>query len=671
MIEFGLILGAGALAVGIAILLGFPLLTRATRLRLITSANAPLSATSRSYLRIHDRSLVVLTGLVAFAVFVGFGIVRELRPNDPSSSPLALAGWLVAALLLGALSSTGAIHLTAHALNRAATRFGDATKADSSCAIRAGVRWAGAAALASVALMILAISFLFLALALSGNAGVAPTPAPFHAVASLLPAYALGTVVSSIVAHSIGGVFVSASTALPCAPGRPCLVHLHLDVPVTRVADTLSSLSTVLAATTAICASAPNSASSLPFAPLVAGALGLLAATVGILVVRSDTSEAGARPLDRGLWVTLALNAAIFAGLSHWLFGQEGWRVAMASAIGLLGAVVMLWSDRWSPPAHRRSAHRTLARWGANLERVALLGVVVAAVATGGHLLGRSGGEERAGVGLAFAVLGLIAPAPFLLAVAAFGAMARCHLKSVGSVAGACEQQLASSVDAGRGLRAHASACAILAGWVACAAFAERTLPDAMAWDSRGVLTALCAALLGGVLVAWQIGASLRALAATLSVLARLASETPTSQPSVLAPHVGASLQESARQGIPSLVLLTTVPALLWAVLFWTTRPGVVAVATVATVLGASLVGLLLSLSASFASEPSIDFHRTSPPGDKPVDVGDKWANNAPVSAPDEGDTLGRPLQSLVGPCIHASVKLLATAALALAALFF
>ncbi len=670
MIEFGLILGAGALALGIAVLLGFPLLTRATRLRLITSPHAPLAATTRSYLRIHDRSLLVLTGLVAFAVFVGFGIVRELRPNDPASSPVALAAWVMAALVLGALSSTGAIHLTAHALTRVATRFGDAAKAGASSAIRDGVRWAGAAALASVALIILCISAL--ALALHGATAVSPNPAPFRTVASLLPAYALGTVVSSIVAHAIGGVFVTASTALPRAPGRPSLVHLHLDVPVTRVADTLSSIATVLAATTAICSGAKSLASSLPLAPLVAGALGLLASGVGILVVRADATETGARALDRGLWVTLALSAAIFAGLSHWLFGHDGWRLATASAIGLLGAIAMLWTDRWSTHGHRRSEQTTLERWGGNLERAALLGVVVAGVAAGGHLLGRSmGTEERAGVGMAFAVLGLLAPAPFLLAVAAFEAMARCHLMSVGDAAGACEQQLASSLDAGRGLRTHASACATVAGWVACAAFAHRTLTDAPAWDPRAVLTVLCASLVGAVLVTWQIGASLRALAATLGVLLRLSSETPTAQPFVLAPHVSASLQESARQGIPSLVLLTTVPAMLWAALFWTTRPGVVATATVGVILGASLMGLLLSLGTSFARKSSHDFHRTSPACDKPVDVGDKWANNGPVSAPDEGDTLGRPLQSLVGPCIHASVKLLATAALALAALLF
>jgi len=670
MIEFGLILGAGALALGISVLLGFPLLTRATRLRLITSPHAPLAATTRSYLRIHDRSLLVLTGLVAFAVFVGFGIVRELRPNDPASSPLALAAWVMAALVLGALSSTGAIHLTAHALTRAATRFGDAAKAGASSAFGDGVRWAGSAALVSVALIILCISAL--ALAFHGATAVSPDPAPFRTVASLLPAYALGTVVSSIVAHAIGGVFVTASTALPHAPGRPSLVHLHLDVPVTRVADTLSSIATVLAATTAICSGAKSLASSLPLAPLVAAALGLLASGVGILVVRADATETGARALDRGLWVTLALSAAIFAGLSHWLFGHDGWRLAAASAIGLLGAIAMLWTDRWSTRGHRRSVQTALARWGGNLERAALLGVVVAAVAAGGHLLGRSmGTEERAGVGMAFAVLGLLAPAPFLLAVAAFEAMARCHLKSVGDAAGACEQQLASSVDAGRGLRTHASACATVAGWVACTAFAHRTLTDAPAWDPRAVLTVLCASLVGAVLVTWQIGASLRALAATRGVLLRLSSEAPTAQPLVLAPHVSASLQEAARQGIPSLVLLTTVPTMLWAALFWTTRPGVVATATVGLVLGASLMGLLLSLGTSFAEESSHDFHRTPPACDKPVDVGDKWANNAPVSAPDEGDTLGRPLQSLVGPCIHASVKLLATAALALAALLF
>ncbi len=666
MIEFGLIFGAGALALGIAVHLGFPLLTRATRLRLITSPHAPVAAATRSCLRVHDQSLLVLTGLVAFAVFVGFGVVRELHPNDPASSPLALAGWLVASLLLGVLSSTGAIHVTAYALNRALCRFGDAAQTGAPTAIRDGVRWAGAAALASVSLVLLSIAALALALhVLAGDS----SSDPFRGAALLLPAYALGTVVSSIVAHAIGGVFAASSSGLPHASGRPNLVDLILDVPVTRVADTLSSIATVLAATVAICSGAQSLAPSLPYAPLLVASLGLLAAGVGILVVRADVTEAGSRAVDRGLWVTLTLCATIFVGLSHWLFGQDGWRLAAASAIGLIGAIATLWADRRSTRERRRPRQTALARWGGNLERAALLGIVVAAVAAGGYLLGRSGGAEaRAGVGLAFSVLGLLAPAPFLLAVASFEAMARSHLR--GGDAGACEQ-LPSTMDAARGLRTHASACAVVAGWVACAAFAHRTLTEAPAWDVRAILTVLCSSLVGAVLVTWQVGASLRGLAATLGVLRRLSSEAFPSQPATLAPHVGASLQEAARQGIPALMLLTTVPAGLWAALFWTTRPGVVGAATVAAVLGASLVGLLVSLVSSFAGEQCGDFHGTLTASDKPVDVGGKWANNGLVSAPDEGDTLGRPLQSLVGPCIHASVKLLATAALALAALLF
>jgi len=137
------------------------------------------------------------------------------------------------------------------------------------------------------------------------------------------------------------------------------------------------------------------------------------------------------------------------------------------------------------------------------------------------------------------------------------------------------------------------------------------------------------------------------------------------------------TLQEAVRQGIPVVLLTIGLPAIIWTLLrlgLGGDSPTALAAATGSLILASSFAGLAVSLAIDTVGYSWKIENRKQPSDmlrDKSVDVAKKWAKNPRDGAAVVGDTLGSPLQSLVVPCIHALVKLLAAAALALAPLFF
>lgn len=656
MIEIASILGAGALALGVAIILALPLLSRATRLRLITSSYAPAYATIRNYLRVFDRSVLALTALVVFAIGVGVGVVRSHQPEDPISSPLGLAGSMALATALGALCSSLAVHINAIAIVRGACRLADFSKHSALTGLLVGIRWAGAASVASMAIVMLCPSVLMTTTCLFVSDQQC-VPLLIH----LLPCFALGTVFPSIVSHFIGGVFVSACASLPNHRNTFSTIPTHLTVPATRVADTVSTTVMLSVAVTIVAHDSSGVAPSLVFAPFLVVTLGLVVTCIALWIVRSDTTESGTSAIARGLWGLIVLVAGVFAGASHWLFGSQGWRVAAACALGLTGSAVTLFVGRWR--AQHKHHERAAATWANDMLTAAAIGAVIATVAIVGDVLGRDQTTlPWTGITLGFAALAFIATAPYGLAIG--------NMESIvgGHRANHAEPQnmpttLSSCADTAFGVTTHAAGGFALAVWMTSVAIFRKTELIQEDWGYAVGLSA--AAFVGMVFVVALVAVSLRALAATSCVA--LAGSSPSDD----SRRVDASLQEATRQGIPWMLMVTIVPALVWAALRWGARPALVAASTLSAILGASMLGLVVSLGTSFSGIRRNMASGPKGPVDKPVDVDEKWTNNGPVDALNGGDLLGTSLQTLVGPCIHASVKLLAAAALALAAHLF
>lgn len=700
MIVFGLIFVVGAIACALALVLGRPLLGRAATLRLVSASHSTVFAGVREYLRIHERALLASGGLVAVAVFVGAGAVRAHAPSDPVSSSWAMAAWITAALLTGAVSTTLATRVAAHAAARCSPRVAEAANHGADHALREGIHAASAATLAACAVLLVGLASLTLA-AFASAGGLNDDEAGGNAantMAQLITAYAFGTVLASVVAHTIGGVFVSAA---PSVDPHNANVGAHLDVAVSRVADLFATLATALIAGTVIfgsVASRSSTAAHSPLAitlgPLVALAFCVLSSTVGLLVVRTDSTEQVGASVDRGLVVTLVLGTASFVGLTHWLFGESWWRMLIAPCAGLLGAALLLWSERVFGTRKRAAPHDTrqhlVGAWGFGLQRAASTVFVAGTVAVGGYFAGHGSGLAHGGsVGLVLATLGVLTPAPFVLATSTFGTLVDRWLDldpDEGRNRNA-ERRLLSATFGLSGARAFAAVGTAMAAWVAVPALAYL----ARGAGSDGEQAALrlggpaVSALLGTALVFWIAGANIRAVA---SVLRGSHADEPTDDADAMsmqsaavasmsaARRVSATLQESVRQGVPLILVVTLAPALIFALIRLTAgggSSGTLVTSTASLLLGASLAGLALSVASESIGNYWTTKNRnvTGTIEHKPVDVTKKWAKNLPDGAAVVGDTLGSPLQSLVGPSIHALVKLLATAALAFAPLFF
>lgn len=663
MIEFGLIFGAGVIALVLAAVLGSPLLSRSTKLRVITSAHGPVLASIRGFLRIHDRALLALVGLVACAVFVGVGVVRDHLPGDPAGSSFALAGWLVLGLVLGSASSAWATRLTAHAIARSSHRIDDAAKLGVPSVLQEAIRNAGASTIAVTATLLLTLTPFALA-AFTAAGGLTPNADPgaaSRAMASILTAYALGTVVTSVLTQTVGGFFVLASATI-YNNNRPALINVHLDVPATRVSSFFSSVAIATVAATVICAET-TATIAVALCPLIALTFSLLSSSVGVFVVRTDAAEPVGKAIDRGLLVTLILNAATFVGLTHWLFAQDWWRMALAAGCGLITTLAVLLIERLF---HGREG-ATPEQSGDALRRSSLLGCVIVAGAFAGFVLGRSTQIGNGGaVGFTLAALGMMAPAPFVLTASTFEAMMDRLLGSdIRRAMVGTERRLACGACASSP-RSYAVLCATLVIWTAALAFVHRSgaQQSALASNDLAIGLVLVAGLVGALIAPWQAGTLLHTFKTMVRCL------PPEPDPTRRAT---AALHEAVRHGIPIVVQAIALPAALFTAIRigLGSAQGAVA-ATTSLVIGASVVALPLALvGMRNFEENSTSSPSSASPRDKSVDVGSKWANNGLDGVAVEGDTLGTPLQTQVGPCIHASVKLLATAALALAPLFF
>ncbi|MCL2824170.1 MAG: hypothetical protein FWD57_09280 [Polyangiaceae bacterium] len=718
MFELGFILGTCVLALGAATILGLPILSRSARARVATTSPHLLVA-HRNYFRVHNRTLFALVLLISLAILVGFGMLRAPHDTDPAS-PFALAGWLIAGLSLGALSSSIGMGMTAHSIARSTIATASHLTTPARTApnkptnpniVKDCSQWIGAACMAASGITLMCAATLTVLYIATTEGWADDSAIDFQSTAFLLPSFALGTALSSIVAHSFGGMHIAAlSTPQPPHSSPPPIGHLT--IPVTRVADAISSITIIVIGSTVICINTQTAAPSLPFAPILFSILGLFATATAISVIRSDSSDSSTSALDRGLWVNIFLQAAIITGLSLWLFGNAGWQLTIAGFVGIAGAIVLIWIDR---SLARISGQTPRPPWLArSIERACWLSIAVGAVALCGFFLGQSFDPEGPGtIGIAFAALGLIAPAPYLIVIAAIDALTPVR-QTTAAVSGtisdagsarpgeSAAQTIAVSSDPHEstrlrdsGLRAYSSACAAIACWVACGAFVQHTASgpasqpasESTSWQAPDVAITLGAVLIAVAFVIALVGTGMRVIATTVKSAAAASNVEPeASRPTAF---VNAILEGSARHGQPAVLFTTIAPGVLWCVLYWASEGPMLVISTFAVVFVASIIGLMLSLSASSAERASVpgpvcccanprDCSASAiPPSpidggqfDNGVDDARNCANNAAVFGFCEGDALGMSLQFFVGPCVHASTKLLAAAALALAVYF-
>ena len=714
MTEFGLILGAGLLALAIAAFLARPLLSRANRLRSATALVGTLAAGARSCLRLHGRAIAVLASPIAFAAFVAIAFVRPHAPSDPVPSNYEHAAWVTLSLLFGVVSALLAAHLSTQVSVRGASHVHTALRDGDVGILRAAIGAGAVASLATNATLLLGLAVLCIA-AFGASGGFADTSsaAPF-AMARLVSAYGVGAALGSLVAHLQSGAFVATTRALAQMAGassaqRPhpttiaAMLGRHLDLGTGRTSDAHSTLATGTVVAMVLCSTIVQSnpdafrtSSAVVLMPLLAGAFSVLGSTVGMLVVRTDGVERLNLVLDRGLAVTVVLALATFAGLSRWLLADH-WLGAFGAAAAGVGAfvavVILLRITAGADSAGSRNDPLELASLSGRGLLHAAWTTLIALVAAGtGFACGRITGLQQGGeLGLVFVLLGFLASSPYILATAALGSvvhgtlgMARSDLGRA-RVAVRAERWAAAADDALLLARGTAPVGSALVAWTGVAAVSRLAggmmAGEVSALPSESWAVAAGAAVLGISLLFWMSASALGSVHRTVRAMAEWVhgsidddgDVSRSRDPAVLTAEL---LQETVRQSVPRVLLAVSLPVVGWMVVRMLAGAGpVTLVATCCALATASAAGLGLSatsegsraasdgnLSQIGAAEASVD--KTA------VDESTKPTKNPSHGVAVVGNTLGSPLRVIVGPCIHALVKLLAAGAVALAPLF-
>jgi len=141
---------------------------------------------AEAYLRRQNRTIAVLAVLVAAALAVGYGILRQSMPGDPVADRTMLAFYVTISFLLGALSSGIAGYMGMWVSIRANIRVAAAATTSLNAALQTALRGGAVSGLFTVAISLLGVGGLFAGwLASLGGTALAFTVAGLTSLATI------------------------------------------------------------------------------------------------------------------------------------------------------------------------------------------------------------------------------------------------------------------------------------------------------------------------------------------------------------------------------------------------------------------------------------------------------------------------------------------------------
>jgi K(+)-stimulated pyrophosphate-energized sodium pump len=166
------VLGVSAGALVFAIALSRWVLARSTgtpEMRVISDA---IQEGAEAYLRRQNRTIAVLAVLVAAALAIGYGVLRQSMPGDPVADRTMLAFYVTISFLLGALSSGIAGYMGMWVSIRANIRVAAAATTSLNAALQTALRGGAVSGLFTVAMSLMGVGGLFAVLSMFAPAGV-------------------------------------------------------------------------------------------------------------------------------------------------------------------------------------------------------------------------------------------------------------------------------------------------------------------------------------------------------------------------------------------------------------------------------------------------------------------------------------------------------------------
>lgn len=501
---------------------------------------------AEGFARAQSGVTAALSALFGGGLFLAFGL-RTAKPSDPISA-LELGVWTTISFAVGAASTILLGQLTTTLTARSAVRVASAAQRTLDESLRLALRTGSATALLTGATSSLGLSALVLAIlvqrgVLGPNAGAAMSVVP--KLPLLIAGHALGACFAAMFGQLSGGAFAAGADVGADVGGREAgLSDDSPDNPAVVVdlagdcAGEAANRCTAGFAAAAVADLAAMSAGALAYAanpalpsalalvalPLVARGFGVVGSAFGALVVRTDERESAAAPLYRGAAISIAMHAFGLAGAAKWLLPNHWDLVAACGAVGLLGALLVLWSVRRAAaaasPAVRQLAessrggptHSVLGGLRLGLDLAAGAALIAIATGVGADALAvHLGGPSAVPLGVGAAVLGFVGCSTYLLAIDVSSAQADLALGLVRMTVGADRPEVGGrllllDVDgtAHRAMtRAHAAAVAALAGVLLVRALEGEAERRGLAPSGVRPL-ALAVAVTGGLgLVAW------------------------------------------------------------------------------------------------------------------------------------------------------------------------
>jgi K(+)-stimulated pyrophosphate-energized sodium pump len=742
MTELGLIVGIGMLGVVVASMLARHVLAMDTGTPEMRRVSDAIKEGAEAFLRRQNRTIFKLAAPLACLIFLVYGLLRRHQSFDPAPRG-ELAAWMTLSFVLGALCSGAAGYAGMWVAIRANIRTAAGARRSINDALQAALRGGAAAGLFVTALSLLGIAGLFAAVFVF-KGGMGGGPALVQRLAPQIPlmiaGYGFGASFVALFAQVGGGIYTKAAdvgadlvgkveAGIPeDDPRNPAviadLVGDNVGDCAGRGADLFESISAENIGAMILAASLyeanpgrlANVLGVLLF-PLVVSAFGILASVVGVLSVKTDDSEDPMSALNRGFYVTAVLVAAGLAGTSLWLLGPY-WKmfflcglVGLATSLAFVHITLYYTESRFKPvqgiaqASVSGPATNVIQGIAVGFESTVLPVLVVSVAILVSYKLGEASGLEGAGLfGTAVAVMGMLGPAGYVLAMDTFGPI-------TDNAGGVVEMSIGQEQPEARGrtdkldatgnttkalTKGYAVGSAALAAFLLFSAVLDEinNYGRAQGVELRSINLnkppVFVGGLLGATLVFWFTALCIKAVGRSaqqvIEEVRRQFADLERKDGMIQFPEgytpdyracVDIVTRAALRQMVAPGLLVVAMPVLV-GVLFRQLRseqdPLLGAEVVTAFLMVGTIVGVLVALmlnNAGGAWDNAKKYIEGGAHGGKYIEAQDGSRSKNPVhGAAVVGDTVGDPFKDTAGPSLHVLIKMLATVTLVLVPLF-
>ncbi|HDS30075.1 MAG TPA: sodium-translocating pyrophosphatase, partial [Firmicutes bacterium] len=419
---------------------------------------------AEAFLARQNRTIFILASALTLVLFIMYALVRESRPFDPVESRVWLGAAIAFSFIFGAACSVFAGYIGMWVSIRANVRVANAALTSLNNALQIALRGGAVSGIFVVAVSLLGVGILFTAIDLLGIA------TEIEKIPLLIVGYGFGASLAALFAQLGGGIYTKAAdvgadlvgkveAGIPeDDPRNPAviadLVGDNVGDCAGRGADLFESTAAENIGAMILGASLALSADKMGFGfamgsigvmmfPLVARAFGILAAIIGIMVVKTKEDGDPMDALNRGYFLAVFLAIVFFAGTTYWLLRVENspnawWHFAICGIVGVLTSYAFVWITqyyteyRYRPVKEIAEASTTgpatniISGFAVGFECTAIPTLVMGAAIILSYFVGRSAFPADSGVnaglfGTGVATMGMLATAAYILAMDTFG----------------------------------------------------------------------------------------------------------------------------------------------------------------------------------------------------------------------------------------------------------